>query len=266
MFWLNLGRTRGTLKYWNITLKAIILSAGQGSRLLPLTQSQPKCLLPINGRSILEWQLRALAANGVNDVTVVTGFYAEEVDNMIASKDFGDQTVRTLYNPFYAVADNAGSCYVAREAMTGEFMVINGDTLFEPELAAKALAQRDMPITVTIDRKDTYDADDMKVCLEGDRLVRIGKALPLDVVDAESIGMLMFSEEGGVHFKEAIVNLLRGENGLKSWYLRAIDAVAIKKVVGTASIEGYTWQEVDFMEDLSRAEALGDKWGGRSAG
>ncbi|MDC0116042.1 phosphocholine cytidylyltransferase family protein [Octadecabacter sp.] len=242
-------------------MKAIILSAGQGSRLLPLTQSQPKCLLEINGRSILEWQLNALAANGVNDVTVVTGFYAEEVEKLVASKNFGEQTVRTLYNPFYAVADNAGSCYVAREFMTGEFMVINGDTLFEPELAAKALSQRDTPITVTIDRKDTYDGDDMKVCLEGDQLLRIGKALPLDVVDAESIGMLMFDEEGGTHFKEAIANLLRSEGGLKRWYLQAIDALAVKKIVGTASIEGHTWQEVDFMDDLKSAEQLGDKWG-----
>lgn len=250
--------------HWNKTLKAIILSAGQGSRLLPLTQNQPKCLLPINDRSILEWQLNALALNDINDVTVVTGFCAEEVENLIASRDFGKQTVRTLYNPFFAVADNAGSCYVAREEMTDEFLVINGDTLFEPELAARALNQRNHSITVTIDRKNTYDGDDMKVCLEGDQLIRIGKALPLDVVDAESIGFLMFNGEGGALFKEAIVNLLRGEHGLKSWYLRAIDALAVKKVVGIASIEGFAWQEVDFMDDLSRAKALSHKWGGHS--
>ena len=246
-------------------MKAIILSAGQGSRLLPLTQNQPKCLLDIGGRSILEWQLRALAKNDVNDVTVVTGFQCEEVDKLIASKDFGDQKVRTLFNPFFAVADNAGSCYVARDLMAGPFMIINGDTLFEPELVDKALSQRNMPITVTIDRKETYDGDDMKVCLEGDHLIRIGKSLPLDIVDAESIGLLMFNEEGGRHFNEAIANLLRSEGGLKRWYLQAIDALAVKKVVGTASIEGFTWQEVDFMEDLSRAEALSDKWDGRTA-
>jgi choline kinase len=150
--------------------------------------------------------------------------------------------------------------------MTGDFMVINGDTLFEPALARQALSKRDMPVTVTIDRKSDYDSDDMKVCLDGDRLTRIGKALPLDMVDAESIGMLMFNEEGGVHFKAAIEYLLRSENGLKSWYLRAIDALALKKVVGTVSIEGLTWQEVDVIEDLSRAEALGSKWGGDHTG
>jgi len=75
----------------------------------------------------------------------------------------------------------------------------------------------------------------------------------------------MFNEEGGRHFNEAIANLLRSEGGLKRWYLQAIDALAVKKVVGTALIEGFTWQEVDFMEDLSRAEALSDKWDGRTA-
>ncbi len=247
-------------------MKAIILSAGQGSRLLPLTQSRPKCLLPVGGRTILEWQLRALAANGVMDVTVVTGFHAEDVEELIATSDFGAQTVRTLYNPFYAVADNAGSCYVAREQMRGEFMIINGDTLFEPALAARALSQHRQPITVTIDRKAAYDGDDMKVCLDGDQLIRIGKALPLDVVDAESIGMLIFSDEGGSRFNEAIVNLLRSENGLKSWYLRAIDVLAARKTVGTALIEGLAWQEVDVVDDLARAEALGAKWGEMPAG
>ncbi len=243
------------------TLKAIILSAGQGSRLLPLTQNKPKCLLSIGGRSLLEWQLRALAANNIEHVSVVTGFYAEAVDEAIANMQIPGLQVETIYNPFYAVADNTGSCYVAREAMTGDFMVINGDTLFEPDLVAKSISQCTLPVTVTIDRKDSYDADDMKVCLDGDRLTRIDKSLPLDVVDAESIGMLVFNEEGGRHFKQAVVDLLRSENGLKSWYLRAVDALAIKGLVGTYSIEGYTWQEVDFPDDLKSAEALSAKWG-----
>lgn len=210
---------------------------------------------------MLEWQLRALVANGIQHVSVVTGFYAEAVEEAVSEMDIPGLQIETIYNPFYAVADNAGSCYVAREAMTGEFMVINGDTLFEPDLVAKALSQRKLPVTVTVDRKESYDADDMKVCLDGERLTRIDKSLPLDVVDAESIGMLIFDNEGGNHFKQAVVDLLRSENGLKSWYLRAVDALAIKELVGTSLIEGYTWQEVDFPDDLKRAEALSAKWG-----
>ena len=57
--------------------KAIILSAGQGSRLLPLTRDIPKCLIDLNGRTLIGWQVAALAANGIKDIVVVTGFRTE---------------------------------------------------------------------------------------------------------------------------------------------------------------------------------------------
>ncbi|MEM7489070.1 MAG: sugar phosphate nucleotidyltransferase, partial [Pseudomonadota bacterium] len=65
-------------------MKAVILSAGQGKRLMPLTADRPKCLLPLAGRSILEWQIRALAANGVEEVIVVTGFKSDAVAAAVA--------------------------------------------------------------------------------------------------------------------------------------------------------------------------------------
>src|SRR3546814_13695328 len=76
--------------------KAVILSAGKGSRLLPLTADKPKCLIEINGRSLLEWQLDALAASGIRDIVVVTGFRDHLVD-AVAMRRKG---VRTLFTPF----------------------------------------------------------------------------------------------------------------------------------------------------------------------
>ncbi|PKL99248.1 MAG: nucleotidyltransferase, partial [Gammaproteobacteria bacterium HGW-Gammaproteobacteria-7] len=61
-------------------MKAILLSAGQGSRLLPLTADRPKCTLEVGDRPVLEWQLNALADNGIDEVVVVTGFRAAQVD------------------------------------------------------------------------------------------------------------------------------------------------------------------------------------------
>ena len=60
--------------------RAVILSAGQGSRLLPLTEDLPKCLLDLSGRSMLDWQLRGLAEAGVPEAVVVTGFRADQVE------------------------------------------------------------------------------------------------------------------------------------------------------------------------------------------
>ena len=241
-------------------MKAVILSAGQGKRLMPLTESRPKCLLPVSGRTILEWQVRALAANGIAEVVVVTGFEAGAVDRAIQHMHVPGVRVRTLLNPFYAVADNVGSCYVARAEMTGDFVLLNGDTLFEPEVLAEALAQARRPVTVTVDRKDRYDSDDMKVCCEGDRLTRIGKKLPLEQVDAESIGLLIFRGDGGARFQAALEALLRRKDGLDRWYLYVVDSLAPEGIVGVASIQGLDWSEVDFPVDVARAEAMTAGW------
>lgn len=244
-------------------MKAIILSAGQGKRLLPLTDSRPKCLLPLCGRSLLEWQLRALAANGFSEAVVVVGFAAETVEAVVRDLDLPGLTVRTLFNPFYSVADNVGSCYVALPEMAGDFLILNGDTLFEPSVLATLLERATAPVTVTIDRKDAYDADDMKVCLDGGRRLRaIGKTLPLDSVDGESIGMLLFRGDGGARFARAIDTILREPEGTRRWYLSAIDRMAQRGDDGVeiVSIEGHQWGEVDFPADAERARRLVEGW------
>src|SRR5687767_15431347 len=88
--------------------KAIILSAGQGSRLGHLTHDRPKCLIEFNGRSLLDRQLDTLAACGIDDVVVVTGFRDDQIEESLARR-VGGPSVKTVFNPFYKVADNPGS-------------------------------------------------------------------------------------------------------------------------------------------------------------
>ena len=68
-------------------MKAVILSAGQGSRLLPLTADRPKCLIDFAGRTLLDWQLDMLAGNGVTEVTLVTGFRDDQIAAALARRD-----------------------------------------------------------------------------------------------------------------------------------------------------------------------------------
>ena len=105
-------------------MKAIILSAGQGRRLLPLTADKPKSALPVLDRSVLEWQLHEIAQSDVDEVVVVTGFAADIIDDIVARQTF--VPTRTLYNPFFAQCDNLGTCWVAKPEMHGEFVIING--------------------------------------------------------------------------------------------------------------------------------------------
>ena len=191
--------------------KAIILSAGQGSRLGHLTDSKPKCLIEFNGRTLLDRQLDALVANGVEDVVVVTGFRDDQIEAALKRRGDTGPTVRTVYNPFYKVADNLGSLFVARDELQGDVLVWNGDTLVSDELMAQVVGNCDQDgVCVTIDRKPGYDEDDMKVVVDdAGRLHAIGKRLDLHQVNAESIGLLAFRGAGAQTFRHAIERAIR---------------------------------------------------------
>jgi choline kinase len=240
-------------------MKAIILSAGQGSRLGHLVDGRPKCLIEFSGRTLLDRQLDTLEANGVQEAVVVTGFHDELVNDAIAKRTSGPR-VRTIFNPFYKVADNTGSLYMAREELSGDCLVWNGDTLVSRALMAKVVGNDRSGICVTIDRKPGYDDDDMKVvAAEDGRLRAIGKRIS-EGVNAESIGLLAFRSGGAEQFRDAIERAMRTSEGTTIWYLRVIHTLAQTGEVWTLDINGEQWGEVDFPADVEAAQQLTARW------
>jgi choline kinase len=236
-------------------MKAVILSAGQGKRLLPLTADRPKCLLPVRGRSLIEWQIDELAKCGINRVTTVLGFRADKVERLLRERcDL--QRVKTIYNDAYAVSDNLVSCWAARDEMDSDFVLLNGDTLFEAAVMQLLLDTENHPVTVAISHKNDYDSDDMKVELDGCRLVKIGKELLPDQIDGESIGMILFRGQGPKLFRDALEKSLRAPSAQKKWYLSVIDEMARSMPVWTCSTQGFQWCEVDYHADLKLAEKV----------
>ena len=243
-------------------MKAVILSAGQGKRLLPLTADFPKCILPIMGQTLIEWQIDELAKCGIEQVTVVLGYRADKVEGILRTR-YGDHRVQTVYNAAYAVSDNLVSCWSAHDAMEEDFILLNGDTLFEAAVLKRLLETRDRSVTVVVSQKNEYDADDMKVELDGCRLVKIGKDLIPDQVDGESIGMILFRDEGPTMFREAIQKALRDPSSQTKWYLSVIDEMARRIPVWTCSVHGLQWCEVDYQADLKLAERVVTACGAR---
>jgi choline kinase len=241
---------------------AILLSAGQGSRMLPLTADLPKCLIEIAGRPLIAWQIEMLARCGVKRIDVVTGFMADAVSEVLEGISDPRVTVTTRFNPFYKVADNLGSCWIVRDAMREDFFILNGDTLVCEELVQRAQqGSGGWPITVTVDVKPAYDSDDMKVTRDAEgQLHRIGKTLSAAESNAESIGFLAFRGEGAALFREAVRSAMRTPEGVQHWYLKVIDTLAPTGKVGTVSIEGLGWAEVDFLNDIEAATELAEGW------
>lgn len=247
---------------------AILLSAGQGSRLLPLTAERPKCLIDFSGRSLIEWQIEMLARAGVKRIDVVTGFMTDMLEAQLGAIRDPRVEIAIRFNPFFKVADNLGSCWIARDAMQDDFLILNGDTLISEDIVNAVQAGATgpdgklWPVTVTVDVKaEGYDSDDMKVERTDDgRLVHIGKTLTAAQSNAESIGFLAFRGEGVDLFRETVRKAMRTPEGVQHWYLKVIDSIAPSGKVGTVSIEGMDWAEVDFLNDIEIATRLTDTW------
>ena len=237
-------------------MRAIVLSAGQGKRLLPLTISEPKCLLPVDGdRCVLEVQLRAIANCGIPRASILVGFGADKVEHFLVTHPIPGLTVDAVYNPLYATTDNLITCWLAsRTLMTEEFLLLNGDTLFEDDALRMVLEGPKCPVTVTINHKDDYDEDDMKVTVDPDgRLRAVGKKIPLDEVTGESIGMLLFRDSGVPAMRDALERAVRHPDSLNHWYLSVVNELAQRMEVRTTAITGLWWQEIDEPADLEAA-------------
>ncbi len=234
---------------------AVVLSAGQGRRLLPLTADRPKCLIRIGDRSLLEWQVDALLKAGVKEVVVVSGYRTDLVESVV-KKRYLRRRVRVEFNPFFDISDNLASCWIARGVMEEDFLLLNGDIIFEAEVLERVLASESAPITLTVNLKDEYDDDDMKVKTSRGLVRRVSKTLAPQQTDCESIGMLYFRGKGPALFRAAVDKAMRHPTSLKLWYLSIIDALAAEGVVKPCVVTGLKWAELDFPGDLEAAQAV----------
>ncbi|MDY6820036.1 MAG: phosphocholine cytidylyltransferase family protein [Deferribacterota bacterium] len=239
--------------------KAILLSAGQGKRLSPLTKDRPKCLIKINNITIIEHQINALNKSGIKDIIIVTGFKSVTVENYVNSI-YGnlDLNIKFCYNPFYQVSDNLATCWITREEFNSDFLIINGDDIFESSLIEKLLSTNLSYITVAVNIKNKYDEDDMKVISDtkNNKLIEVGKHIDHNRANGEAIGIHLFRGKGTKLFKETVEKLMRDPSGLKKWYLSAIDMLAKKDIVSIYNVSDYKWCEIDFPTDLNKAEEL----------
>jgi len=231
-------------------MRVIILAAGKGERLRPLTEDRPKCLIEAHpGVAIIDLQLRSIATvPEIDSVVVVTGYRADQVDAHLAKGT--PVPVITTYNPFFDVANDMVSLWTAIRFMSEPFIVLNGDDVFAPKVMADLVAAKGN-ICAVIDQKPIYDTDDMKIELTDGRLTAIGKDLSLDRAQGESIGMIRFMGEGQTAMSGALERLLKTEKYRSIHWLAAIQLLIDEgERVDYSLCEPEHWAEIDIHFDL----------------
>jgi len=231
-------------------MKALILAAGRGRRLWPFTAEHPKCLLQVGTISLLERQVSHLRQIGIEQFVVVCGFGVERVRAVVDAANIRD--IKLLYNPFYDVSDNLISLWAARSEIDQDFLLLNGDNIFHPE-CARALLEQPYACSLLAKRKEYYESDDMKLQLRGRRVERIGKGLPCQMAEAESLGLLHFRAEGVEALRSALEEIVVEERALSSHFPAVIQHMIDRgHEVSSCFTPDFPCSDVDTPEDLAR--------------
>ena len=240
--------------------RAVILAAGNGTRMGRLTVDRPKTMLEVDGRSLIDRQLDALAACGVLDVTIVVGYQHERLRDHLGGR------VRLIENARYKETNSLYSLWLARETLEDGAVVMNSDILVSQPLMAKLI---DAPVEdgVLVDRQSTLAEEEMKVKIWHGFAIDFSKELAPWDADGENVGILKFGPRGGRRLVEHLDALIAAGE-VNAWAPRAFKAVAREWPLRAIATDGLPWTEIDFPEDLERARQMvsqpivrPDRWG-----
>ena len=232
---------------------AILLVAGVGSRLRPLTDHRPKCLVPLGAETILARQVRLLADAGVTRLVLSTGFAAEAVRAALAD---APMPVTFVHNPDYASTQNIVSLHRALGAVpSGDLVKLDGDVVFTGALLPRVLRQGD-GAAVAVDERQPVRDEAMKVRAAAGVAAGFGKGIPAAEALGESIGVEWFSDRARGPLAAAVaaaVGAGRTDLYYEDVYADVIARGVRMRCVGVGDLP---WTEVDDPADLARAVAL----------
>ena len=233
---------------------ALLLAAGMGSRLAPLTQSAPKCLTMVNETCILDRLIASLKHHGFKRLVVVTGHLEASIRNFLEDRT-GSLTIEYVFSPRYKTTNNIYSLWMARNLINEPFLLIESDLVFDPSLLKEMLYPDRIAVasikpwlngsTVTINKSRLVDAFHSNTSGTPSRtkyktvnIYSFSLSSWYQVVDVlnEYIGAGRVNDYYEVIFREMVAQ--------KSLSLKAI------------SFDAKPWYEIDTLEDLATAERL----------
>jgi choline kinase len=234
-------------------MNAVILAAGVARRLAPITDKTHKALLPVGGRPLITRMLGALAESGIREAVIVIGHCGDQV-HAIAGNRLGRMAIRYVENPEYTKG-SVLSLYAARAHLAEPAVVMDADVLFPRELLRRLLAVP-APSALLLDRGFADTGEEVKLYTRGDRVIALGKKVVPEAWDAlgEGVGFLKCGVEAAPELVRCLGKVIEDSDGLGEWE-DALHLLVSRRHVGWADVTGLPWTEIDFVEDLRRAES-----------
>ena len=231
-------------------MRAIILVAGVGWRLKPYTQTTPKCLIEIGGRSLLRRYLELFAALGLHEAVLVVGHLKEQV-MAEATRGPAEVDVRFVVNEQFH-RGNILSLWHARHEFDDDILIMDGDMLFPQELLARVIASPDTN-AIAVDEGFQDTGEEQKVVCEDGWVVEVTKKITGDSrVRGEAVGILRLSADAAEVLRGILDEFIEtGKDSLE--YEDAFRELAAEVPIGVVEVGDLPWVEIDFEEDLARA-------------
>ncbi len=245
------------LKKANVTHKrittALLLAAGTGSRLLPLTKKSPKCLTMVNEISILERLINSLNQHGFKRLVVVTGHLEDCIRNYLETRA-GNVKIEYVFSPLYKTTNNIYSLWMARKVINEPFLLIESDLVFDPSLLEDMLYPDRIAIarmqpwlngsTVTINQSNRVDA-----------FYNTSKGKTRDRYKTVNIYSLSQASWYRV-IQELDLYIMAGR--VNDYYEAVFQQMVAEEKLSLQAVffDHKPWYEIDTMEDLASAEMM----------
>jgi choline kinase len=235
-------------------MRGIILAAGVASRLRPLTDTRPKCLLEVGGKTILERTIENLIGDRATDITVVTGYLGEQIRSFMGSR-FPGLEIRFVENERYETTNNIYSLWLAGQHVPdSEFLLLDSDILFDRAILG-LLRTSPSPGCLALRSDRALGAEEIKVLTNENGFVRsIGKDLNPAEAAGESIGIERFGNAAAAALWRVLDRMILREDRVGLFYEAAFQEL-IDSGHGIAAVDVGSLRciEIDTPGDLALA-------------
>lgn len=237
-------------------MKALILAAGEGTRLRPFTLDRPKCLVEVEGMSLLDRQVEVLHSEKITDITLIGGYRSDMLEPL---------GLNLKINPRYAETNMVWSLFCAKEELCGEILIAYGDIVYSRKtLRALLESKADIAVAVDLDWERYWcerhenpidDAETLRLDAK-DRLLEIGqKPMSIDQIEGQYMGVMKFSAKGIRVLCETYSEGLEsgsigGKNPEKCYMTDLLQMIIDKNTFVQAVTTREPWVEIDSVSDL----------------